>query len=200
MVVSDRDDPVVEVRRRAFAALLDDRPATAAQLAVASSLRPADVEQALARLEAEGALEVDGGGRVVGAHGLSRRRTQHEIVAGQRRWHTWCALDAVGIPVALGLDADVRTVCPACKSEISLRAHRRAVIPTAGEPVLWFPSGPCRHVMDDFCASANLFCSAEHLETWRRRAGEPPGLPLTLEETADEGRRVWADVAERTTS
>jgi DNA-binding transcriptional ArsR family regulator len=61
MVVSDRDDPVVEVRRRAFAALLDDRALTAAELAAASSLPHAEVEQALARLEAEGALEVDGG-------------------------------------------------------------------------------------------------------------------------------------------
>jgi alkylmercury lyase len=137
---------------------------------------------------------------VIGAHGLTRRGTRHEIVTGQRRWHTWCALDAVGIPVALGLEAEIRTVCPACKSEIRLRVYRGAVNATAGAPVLWFPSGPCGRVMDDFCASANLFCSEEHLETWRRRAGEPPGLPLTLEETADEGRRVWADVAGRATS
>jgi alkylmercury lyase len=199
-VVGDRGDPVVEVRRQAFAALLDDRPAKVAQLAAASSIPRAEVEQALASLEAKGALEVDGDGRVIGAHGLTRRGTRHEIVTGQRRWHAWCALDAVGIPVALGLDAEVRTVCPACKLEIRLRVHRGAVNSTAGVPVLWLPGGPCGHVMDDFCASANLFCSAEHLDTWRRGAADPPGQPLTLEETADEGRRVWADVAERATS
>ena len=193
-------DSVVELRRQAFATLFDDRPLSAAELAAATSLPQAEVEQALASLEAEGALEVDGGGRVVGVHGLTRRRTQHAIVTSQRSWHTWCALDAVGIPVALGLDAEVRTVCPACESEISLRVHSGAVISAAGTPVLWFPSGPCGHVMDDFCASANLFCGAEHLETWRRGAGEPPGLPLTLDQAAEEGRRVWADVADIATS
>jgi hypothetical protein len=196
LVMGQSDDPVFVVRRNAFAALLDDEPLTAEQLAAVTALPAAVVEQALAKLQAEGALEVDADGRVIGAHGLTRRGTRHTIVTGQRRWHTWCALDAVGIPVALGLVGEVRTACPACESEIRLRVHDGAVHAAAGEPLLWLPGAPCRHVMDDFCASANLFCSAEHLEAWRRGAGEPSGQPLTLDETADEGRRVWADVAD----
>jgi hypothetical protein len=196
VVVSDRDDPVFVVRRQAFAALLDDQALTAGQLAAVTALPAAVVERALAKLHGEGALEVDADGRVIGAHGLTRRGTRHAIVARERRWHTWCALDAVGIPVALGLDAEVSTVCPACESDIRLHVHDGAIHAEAGEPMLWLPGAPCRHVMDDFCASANLFCSAEHLDGWHRGAGEPPGQPLTLDEAADEGRRVWADVAD----
>jgi hypothetical protein len=193
---SDRNDVVVTaVRRQAFAALLDGQPMTAAQLAAATAVPLAEVELALGTLKTGGALEVDTDGRVIGAHGLTRRTTRHAIVTLQRSWHTWCALDAVGIPAALGLDAEVHTVCPVCEGEITLGVRAGAAIPTAGTPTLWLPGGPCSNVMDDFCASANLFCSSEHLDTWHRGAGEPPGQQLTLDETAPEGQRVWDDVA-----
>jgi DNA-binding transcriptional ArsR family regulator len=190
-------DPVdAAVRRHALTALLDDRPLTIAELADATALPAAVVERALATLQAGGALEVDDQGRVTGVHGLTRRRTRHRIIASQRTWNTWCALDAIGIPAALRLDAAVRTVCPACNSEISLRVHDGDVIASTDEPRLWLPGGACAHVMDDFCATANLFCNVEHLEHWRHGAGTPAGQPLRLDEAARHGRRVWADVTD----
>ncbi len=192
--VATADPGVSAVRRRAFTALLDDQPMTAAQLADATALSPAEVELALATLQTGGALEVDDRGRVIGAHGLTHRKTRHTIITSRRTWNTWCALDAIGITTALRLDAEVHTVCPECNTEITLRVQNGAVITTTDTPRLWLPGGACGHVMDDFCAIANLFCSTEHLEQWRHHAGEPPGQPLNLDETVRHGRRVWADV------
>jgi predicted transcriptional regulator len=194
--VATADPVVAAVRRHAFTALLDDRPMTAVELADATALPPAEVERALATLQTDGALEVDDAERVIGAHGLTRRSTRHTIIASQRTWNTWCALDAIGIPAALRLDAEVHTVCPACNTGIALGVDHGAIVTTPDTPRLWLPGGACRHVMDDFCATANLFCSTEHLEQWRHQAGEPPGRPLSLDETERHGRRVWADVAD----
>jgi len=189
-------DPVVAAaRRRAFTTLLDDQPMTAAQLADAVGISRAEVERALAKLQTGGALEVDDRGRVIGVHGLTRRRTRHAIITSQRTWYTWCALDAIGIPAALRLDAAVHTVCPTCNTGITIGVHHGAVTST-GKPRLWLPGGTCGHVMDDFCATANLFCDTEHLEQWRHYAGDPPGQPLSLDEAARHGERVWADVAD----
>ncbi len=190
-------DPVVAtVRRHAFTTLLDDKPMTAAQLADATARSRADVERALATLHTGGALEVDDRGRVTGVHGLTRRKTRHTIITSQRTSYTWCALDAIGIPASLRLDAAVHTVCPTCNTGITIGLHHGAIVTTTSKPRLWLPGGTCGHVMDDFCATANLYCSTEHLEQWRHNAGEPPGQPLSLDETARNGRRVWSDVAD----
>jgi hypothetical protein len=143
---------VKAVRQGAFRALLDGRAPSVSELAGTAGLDTDQIESAIDELRDQGALEVDASGRVIGAHGLRQRTTQHAIITSDRTWHTWCALDAVGIPVALGLD------------------------------------------MDDFCAAANLFCSAEHVDEWRTQAGDPQGQLLTLGDVADQGRQVWSDV------
>jgi alkylmercury lyase len=191
-VLSD-DAAIVAVRRGAFRALQQGRAPSTSELAAAARLRTDQIERAIDELRDQGALEVDPSGRVIGAHGLTQRRTQHAIITSDRTWHTWCALDAIGIPIALGLDADVQTICPACGAVINVVIRREA--PAAkGRPVLWQPTGPCSHVMHDFCAAANLFCSAEHVEEWRTQAGDPQGQLLTLGDVADQGRQVWSDV------
>jgi hypothetical protein len=41
----------------------------------------------------------------------------------------------------------------------------------------------------------NLFCTEAHLEEWRRRAGDPAGMMLSLQETEELGRQWWGDLA-----
>ncbi len=197
MTSNSRSDAIAvgALRRQAFRELLGGRAPTAAELAALAALPIKAIERAIAELRDQGAIEIDAEGRVVGAHGLTRRETQHEIATSDHTWHTWCAFDAIGIPAALELDATVRTRCAGCGAPIEVVVRGGA--PSAdGGPVLWQPGGPCSHVMDDFCAAANLFCAAGHLERWRTREGRPPGRPLTLRDAADQGRRVWSDVRE----
>jgi predicted transcriptional regulator len=188
------DAALSAVRREAFGALLGGHARTAAEIATVAALPTDQVETAIAKLHAIGALEVDPEGRVVGAHGLTQRATEHAIVITERVWHTWCALDAIGIPAALDLDAEVRTRCPTCAATIVISVRHRAPAPTDAAPVLWHPGGPCTHVMDDFCATTNLFCNADHLERWHTQAGKPPGRALTITDAAEEGRHIWSDV------
>jgi hypothetical protein len=189
------DDAAIRaVRREAFRGLLEGHALAAQEIATTAMLSKERTETAIAELRATGALELDPDGHVVGAHGLTQRATEHFIITAERVWHTWCALDAIGIPVALNLAAEVRTRCPTCAATIVLVVRDRAPVATEATPVLWHPGGQCTHVMDDFCATANLFCNADHLEHWHAQAGEPPGQTLTISEAADVGLRVWSDV------
>ena len=62
----------------------------------------ADDDTIVAALVAVGRAEVDDG-RLVGAHGVVGRPTAHRIEHAGGVVHTWCALDAIGIPAALGI-------------------------------------------------------------------------------------------------
>jgi|SRR5581483_2142779 len=172
-----------------FAALWDGRAV------LPEALLPGRAEQAgatLAQLVGGGRADVDDAGRVVGVHGLTLRPTRHRFVHGDRSHFTWCAFDAVGIPAALALDASVRTRCPACDRPIGVRL-------TAGRPepspaVLWLPAPPVRHLLTEFCAAADLYCSVAHLRG-RIDPARSPGEVLDLNAAADHGRSAWGDVA-----
>ena len=50
-------------------------------------------------------------------------------------------------------------------------------------------------LMDEFCATAHLYCSPEHLKR-HINVEEVPGSSRTLHEAASLGRDLWADVAQ----
>jgi alkylmercury lyase len=140
-----------------------------------------------------GRLELDAHGVVVGAHGLSTRRTAHRIEHAGGVVHTWCALDAIGIPAALALDADAVTTCPTCGA--GLRASLHGGVPADdGEMRLWLPGGECAHLVEDFCRHANLYCTADHAAS--SVATGTPGWAVTVTDAAGIGRVDWADVAQ----
>jgi hypothetical protein len=148
----------------------------------------------VARQVASGRLEVDEHGVLVGIHGLVSRPTRHRIEHADGLVYTWCALDAIGIPAALGIDAMAVTSCPTCDTE--LRVHVHAGAPSASDALrLWLPGGPCDHLVQDFCNHANLFCDVAHLDT----TVDPgqAGRVLTIHDAASIGRQTWSDVADQ---
>jgi Alkylmercury lyase len=146
-------------------------------------------------LSAAGRLELDDDGILVAVHGLVARPTAHRIEHARGSIHTWCALDAIGIPAALALDATAITACPRCDVEVRvvLRGGESSAEPGVR---LWLPSGPCSHLVDDFCRHANLYCSPEHLASVVP-AGQP-GQAVDVAAAAAIGRTSWHDVAELT--
>jgi hypothetical protein len=142
-------------------------------------------------LQRGGRVEIDDAGVLVGIHGLVARPTRHRIEHRGGAVHTWCALDAIGIPAALGVTAEAVTSCPGCDAELRVRL-------TDGRPevdqgyVLWLPEGPCGHLVEDFCNHTNLYCTREHLDMTVQHA---PGRVITVADTADIGRDTWADAA-----
>ncbi len=189
------DRAVTAFQRHAFAALLTGEAPRVSDVAEAASRDTVGVANAVAWLQAHGRLERDGD-LLIGAHGLTRRPTAHTLAIGEQRLHTWCAYDAVAIPVALGETARATTTCPTCDRELVLDITDGHLPDTDGPgPVPWMPLGPCENVMDDFCVHSNLFCGPEHLDTWRHAAGDPPGEIVTLAKVPALARLAWADVA-----
>jgi Alkylmercury lyase len=141
-----------------------------------------------------GRLVLDGD-VVVGIHGLTVHPTAHWIEHPDSVAHTWCALDAVGIPAALGLDATAHTRCPTCGAALAavLRAGDVARRGDAEGRRLWIPGGPCDQVVRDFCPHANLYCDADHLAASVPHGS--PGRAVTLADAAALGRVAWHDVA-----
>lgn len=190
---ADLSEPVaLAVRRIAtvgFQALWRGRSVTLTELLGEDTRQLAEAAE---HLRLRGRIEFSDDGRLVAVHGLCRRPNPHQIEHHAGVVNTWCALDAIGIPAALGIDSWARTTCPTCQSPLTVRlsAGEPQILP---EAVLWYPEAAGGHLVEDFCAGANLFCTIEHLN---RRVGgsRGPGRVMTLEDVADVGREVWADV------
>lgn len=154
---------------------------------------PDSAKVTLDKLVASGMAEVQGED-LVGIDGLSIRPTQHRMELDGRELYTWCAADAVGIPAALEEDAQVTTVCPHCQSDITVSV-RQGVPEGDKDIVLWLATSGCSHVMSQFCAEVNFFCSSDHLEHWRSAHDAGGGRVLSLDETAELGRQWSAYLA-----
>jgi hypothetical protein len=127
------------VARHAFRALLEGRALPAAALRV-PGLPLGAAAPALARLAARGMLALDAEtGAVVAARGLSLRATAHALALGGRALYASCAVDAVGIPAALGAGAAVASRCPACGAAVALELAAGAVARAPGGLVVWAP-------------------------------------------------------------
>lgn len=150
-----------------------------------------DVDPAIiGTMQQHGRIVLDPAGRITGIHGLSAQPTPHRITHANQLIHTWCALDAIGIPAALRLDAQATTTCPTCGRQLQVTF-------TNGEPVadgelrLCLPSSPCDHLLNDICVHANLYCNAQHLADH----APPAGSALTIPQAAAIGRATWNDAA-----
>ena len=149
-------------------------------------------ESVIDQLQRAGRLELAKDRTLLGIHGLTVRNTVHRIQRSNGAVvHTWCALDAIGIPAALRINATAVTVCPTCKT--SLRVELTQGVPACDPNYrLWLPNEDCRNLVEDFCRHANLYCNAEHLSAAEKSAG---GRAIDVAETAAIGRTMWADAA-----
>jgi hypothetical protein len=186
---ADLGDAAVELAIAGFAALWHGRARDPEELLPARRHLAMQTARDLARL---GRAELDGDGRLVGVHGLTLRRTRHSFEHDGRVHHTWCAFDSVGIPAALGLDATAATDCPTCVAPIVVEV-RGGRVDGDGE-VLWLPTPQATsHLMNEFCASADLYCTIEHLEE-RVGVDSGSGRAVTLADAAALGAETWSDV------
>ncbi|MGH9268222.1 MAG: organomercurial lyase, partial [Acidimicrobiales bacterium] len=131
-----------QVRHTAFALLVrDGRPVSVERLAAAHPgelPRPA-LNEALDRLVADGHLDRDPSGAVVGAGGLTLGDAPHRLLLRGRDYRTWCAYDAIGIPAALGEEGAISTRCGVCGRAIAIRVP---IEPDVERPErLWLAAG-----------------------------------------------------------
>jgi hypothetical protein len=161
----DLSGPAAETVRRiavtGFRALWSGRTVTLAELVDGDA---AVVTEAADHLRARGRIELSDDGHVLAVHGLARRPTRHRIEHDGGVVNAWCALDAIGIPAALAIDARAVTQCPTCGRELVVTLTHGAPQALPGA-VLWYAEVRCGHLIDDFCSGANLFCSIDHLDS-----------------------------------
>ncbi|MGH9138399.1 MAG: organomercurial lyase [Acidimicrobiales bacterium] len=186
---ADLGDAVLDLAVAGFAALWEGRSVPVHELLHDRADAAMEIIETQA---AKGRLEIDEQRRLVGVHGLTLWTTPHRFEHGGRAHHTWCAFDSIGIPAALDLDATAHTDCPACHRRLAVEI--RGGEPLGGDLVLWLPAAPGNHLMDEFCASADLYCSPDHLRQ-RIDLDRAAGTVSTLADAAALGRDVWADVA-----
>lgn len=87
--------------RAAFRVLTAGRAPSLAELAKTLSQSPEEIKQILRTMDAQGLATLEGD-HVTGIGGLSLVLASHALQWNSRLYWTWCALDAIGIPAALG--------------------------------------------------------------------------------------------------
>lgn len=150
------------------------------------------VGEAATALAGRGRAELDDDGRLVGIHGLTLRASRHSFRVAGRTHRTWCAFDAIGIPAALILDANAHTDCPTCHRRLDVRIERGE--PKANGAVLWLPTEAVTNLLTEFCAAADLYCCAAHVDEAIDTC-QVEGTITNLGDAAALGRETWADIA-----
>ena len=187
---------VAAVQRFGLQALVTGRPALLTEISMDSGLSVETIRAGISGLIEAGRIETDGE-TVHGVGGLTLSPTVHALELPDASMHTWCALDAIGIPVAFGLDAAISTTCPHCGARLHVSVDGGAT-PFDESFRLFCPVGPCDDVRADFCSSANLFCHAEHIAAWRTANPSIDGHELDVETVAELGRAMWGPHAAHT--
>ncbi len=178
------------LRRAAFRAVLGGEARPLGELAREAG---ASSEEA-AGVARRDLVVLDGAGRVVGAAGLSLVPIhQHRLHLRGRGFWTWCAVDAVGIPAALGGDAEVETTCHRCGTGVRLRLSGGEIAEASHPDArLWNAEHvPGRSMAHGTCGLMNLFCSSGHLDAWLAANPDGRGAAVDLAGACALGRAWW---------
>ena len=128
----------VAVMRHAFRAILEGRPATVAELPAALGFAPAVVEAAVGHLTERGVVVIEPEtGEIMGARGLSLTETAHRLFLEGETRYAFCAVDAVGIPAALGATATIESHCHHCQAPLRLTLKDGMVVHAPEGMVIW---------------------------------------------------------------
>ncbi len=126
------------VMRQGFRVILDGQPATVPELPTALGLPAAVVKAALGRLTERGIIVVEPETeQIIGARGLCLSGTSHCLTLEGRRLYAFCAVDAIGIPVALRADATVESRCHHCRAALTVHLRGGAVVHAPEGMVIW---------------------------------------------------------------
>ena len=129
----------VAVMRHAFRAILEGRPARVAELQAGVGFPPAVVDEAIQRLSERGVFVVEPDtGEITGARGISLAETSHRLLLDGTLRYAFCAVDAVGVPVALRATATIESHCRHCRAPLTLKLKDGVVVEAPpGGMVIW---------------------------------------------------------------
>jgi len=187
-----------KIRRRVLSILALGVTPTVSILAERCEIAPDHIREILGRLAAIDLLLVDATAEIVlAAYPFSAAPTPHRVRLIGREVFALCAVDALGIPAMLQEGACISSQCGHCGSPVQIQAQPEQLtrhLPS--EIVVWFPisEGDCCPVAQSRCPNISFFCTSDHLETWWRGNGQPPGLVLSLLEAFEAGREIFGSL------
>ena len=180
------------ILRAAFWQLYETRaPVPAGAVATAVELDPAAVKHQLDLLDLAGRIRRTDANDVTGAVGLSIEPSRHQLRLGIGTFYTWCALDALGIMVALEATGQVCTTSP--HSDAPIEIDFTGGEPTGGalDSVLFLPGyQPGTSVVQAWCPLVNLFEHTDAARTWAADQGLT-GKFVPLAQAAPQAGEMW---------
>jgi hypothetical protein len=181
-----------------FWRLLRGAPVAIADLRDSLDLSPEGAEEVLAGLEAKRCLRRRKDGAVIAARGLMVQPSRHQLITGEGRVYTQCAVDAIGIPAALGVEGTIEDRCAFCDRPIRVRVTPSGDIssqPEAAVIVMVRPDTCVEEGIPRMCRETNLFCSPDHATVWLREQATLPGAIGAPQDAVGVGRVLWGRFA-----
>ena len=185
------------LRSTGFRLLLDHGlPVDVEHWATESGIDVATLNEIIETSGAEGRVQFDADGRLVGIAGLTVEPTRHELnVEGTVRW-TWCALDAVGILGALQATGTIRSTDPRTGAAIVIDFVQ-------GEPdneaTLFLLGGyDGGNVVEDWCPLVNFFATRLDADEWVTAEGLDGDI-LSVSSIASQAAKMWRPVVDSPT-
>lgn len=126
-----------------------------------------DPVTALRRLADHDLVAVDEQGLLVAAYPFSPTPTAHVVELGGRRVWAMCAIDALGMPYMLGLDATITSADPQSTEPITVTVTDGvATFAPAATVVAYAATGATGRSVDTCCTTINFFATAAQANAW----------------------------------
>ena len=160
-----------------------------------------DLEQQTARLVLGKMCERGEDGNVVGIAGLSQNQHPHRFNVNGIRLATWCAWDALFLPVMLQQAAEVSSPCPSTGETIRLTITPEGVTgyqPESAVISIVIPqprtSGleSVEEIWTTFCHHIRFFASSQAAQEWVATRDQEIAI-LTIEEAFELGRLTLSE-------
>ena len=164
------------------------------------------ISRAVAHSVIQKMCERDAEGNILGIAGLSQKKHPHRFRVNGIRLSTWCALDALFLPIALKQRAQVESLCPQTKRKIQLTITPDGVQqydPASAAISIVVPS-PTQKGLESveeiwmtFCNHIHFFSSQDAAREWFTRKGQEITI-LSIEEGFELGRLALEEVLKHT--
>lgn len=140
-------------------------PVPVADLAAAAGQPVDEVAAALHRVPR---VDFDDAGNLAGV-GLTLAPTANRVRIDGRELFTWCAMDAVGLPVLLGRPVTVESSCSATRTPIRLTLTPSGVADAAPVETVVFEVAPtvgCTDIRTSVCGHGHFFAGPDAAKDW----------------------------------
>jgi alkylmercury lyase len=149
--------------------------------------------------------ERDNAGNIIGLVGLSQNSYGHKFQVNGQRLSTWCALDALFLPMLLQQTAEVNDQCPVTKTPISLTITPdgvatyqpdSAVVSAVTPQVQAADLSSVREIWMTFCNHIHFFRSRDAAQQWFSGKSQEFQI-LSVEDGFTLGRILFGGMVEQ---